>query len=131
MRGSVSGGLATMGCALPYATGAKFAHPDRPVVALVGDGAMQMNGLEPDRVRSAWEQALAADRPCVLEFVTDASIPPIPPHATPEQAEKTAQALLRDDPDAWGVLKEGIKSKAQEFLPGRRRGGPERGRRGG
>jgi pyruvate dehydrogenase (quinone) len=45
MRGSLSGTLATMGCAVPYAIGAKFAHPDRPVVALVGDGAMQMNGL--------------------------------------------------------------------------------------
>lgn len=45
MRGSVSGTLATMGCAVPYAVGAKFAHPDRPVIALVGDGAMQMNGL--------------------------------------------------------------------------------------
>lgn len=44
-RGSVSGTLATMGCAVPYAIGAKFAAPDRPVVALVGDGAMQMNGL--------------------------------------------------------------------------------------
>ncbi|MBE2998286.1 thiamine pyrophosphate-requiring protein [Nocardiopsis sp. HNM0947] len=45
MRGSLSGTLATMGCAVPYAIGAKFAHPDRPVIALVGDGAMQMNGL--------------------------------------------------------------------------------------
>lgn len=45
MRGSVSGTLATMGCAVPYAIGAKFAAPDRPVIALVGDGAMQMNGL--------------------------------------------------------------------------------------
>jgi len=45
MRGSLSGTLATMGCGVPYAIGAKFAHPDRPVVALVGDGAMQMNGL--------------------------------------------------------------------------------------
>ena len=45
MMGSVSGTLATMGCAVPYAIGAKFAHPDRPVVAIVGDGAMQMNGL--------------------------------------------------------------------------------------
>ncbi|MFB9660126.1 thiamine pyrophosphate-requiring protein [Glycomyces mayteni] len=45
MRCSLSGTLATMGCAVPYAIGAKFAHPDRPVVALVGDGAMQMNGL--------------------------------------------------------------------------------------
>ena len=33
-----------MGCGVPYAIGAKFAHPDRPVIALVGDGAMQMNG---------------------------------------------------------------------------------------
>ncbi|WP_309115312.1 thiamine pyrophosphate-requiring protein [Saccharothrix sp.] len=45
MRGSLSGTLATMGAGVPYAIGAKFAHPDRPVVALVGDGAMQMNGL--------------------------------------------------------------------------------------
>ena len=42
--GSLSGGLASMGAAVPYAIAAKFAHPDRPVVALVGDGAMQMNG---------------------------------------------------------------------------------------
>ncbi|WP_062434612.1 thiamine pyrophosphate-requiring protein [Herbidospora daliensis] len=45
MRGSLSGTLATMGPGVPYAIGAKFAHPGRPVVALVGDGAMQMNGL--------------------------------------------------------------------------------------
>ena len=45
MRGSLSGTLATMGCGVPYAIGAKFAHPDRPVIALVGDGAMQMNGM--------------------------------------------------------------------------------------
>jgi pyruvate dehydrogenase (quinone) len=45
MRASLSGNLATMGCGVPYAIGAKFAHPDRPVLALVGDGAMQMNGM--------------------------------------------------------------------------------------
>jgi pyruvate dehydrogenase (quinone) len=45
MKASLSGTLATMGCGVPYAIGAKFAHPDRPVIALVGDGAMQMNGL--------------------------------------------------------------------------------------
>jgi pyruvate dehydrogenase (quinone) len=45
MSGSLSGGLATMGCAVPYAIAAKFAHPGRPVIALVGDGAMQMNGI--------------------------------------------------------------------------------------
>ncbi len=45
MMASLSGGLATMGPGLPYAAAAKFCHPDRPVVACVGDGAMQMNGI--------------------------------------------------------------------------------------
>src|SRR5437660_10788671 len=45
MMGSLSGTLATMGPGVPYAIAAKFAHPDRPVFALVGDGAFQMNGM--------------------------------------------------------------------------------------
>jgi pyruvate dehydrogenase (quinone) len=45
MMGSLSGTLATMGAGMPYAIGAKFAHPRRPVFALMGDGAMQMNGI--------------------------------------------------------------------------------------
>jgi pyruvate dehydrogenase (quinone) len=45
MKAAISGTLATMGCAVPYALGAKFAHPDRTVVAAVGDGAMQMIGM--------------------------------------------------------------------------------------
>jgi pyruvate dehydrogenase (quinone) len=45
MEISLSGNLATMGPGVPYAIAAKFAHPDRPAIALVGDGAMQMNGL--------------------------------------------------------------------------------------
>jgi pyruvate dehydrogenase (quinone) len=45
MMASLSGTLASMGAGVPYAIAAKFAHPDRPVIALVGDGAMQMNGL--------------------------------------------------------------------------------------
>ncbi|GGM46405.1 thiamine pyrophosphate-requiring protein [Longimycelium tulufanense] len=188
MRGSLSGTLATMGCGMPYATAAKFAHPDRPVFALVGDGAMQMNGLnelltiemywqewrdrrlvvgvlnngdlnqvtwelramggspqflpsqrlpefpyasfaesiglhgirvdKPDTVRGAWEEALRCDRPCVVEFLTDPNIPPIPPHATWEQMEKTAAALLKGDPEAWNILKQGTKVKMQEMLPG-------------
>ncbi|MCH7231326.1 thiamine pyrophosphate-requiring protein [Glycomyces sp. L485] len=59
MRGSLSGTLATMGSAVPYAIGAKFAYPMRPAVALVGDGAMQMNGLAElitiERYRELWE----------------------------------------------------------------------------
>jgi pyruvate dehydrogenase (quinone) len=45
MMASLSGGLATMGPAVPYAIAAKFAHPERHVIAIAGDGAMQMNGL--------------------------------------------------------------------------------------
>jgi pyruvate dehydrogenase (quinone) len=45
MRGALSGTLATMGPALPYALAAKFVHPDRPGIAVEGDGAMQMNGI--------------------------------------------------------------------------------------
>lgn len=44
MKGSLSGGLATMGSAVPYAIAAKFAFPDRVPIACTGDGAMQMNG---------------------------------------------------------------------------------------
>ncbi|MGJ7908081.1 thiamine pyrophosphate-requiring protein [Actinopolyspora sp. H202] len=189
IRGSLSGTLATMGPGMPYATGAKFAHPDRPVFALVGDGAMQMNGInelitmahywpewqdprvvvgvlnnsdlnqvtwelralsgspqflpsqqlpefgyarfaellglrgvrieQPGDVRSAWQQAVRADRPCLLEFVTDPAVPPIPPEANWDQMENVAEAMLRGDPDAWSVVKEGVKSKAQEFIPHR------------
>jgi pyruvate dehydrogenase (quinone) len=191
MRASLSGTLATMGPGIPYATGAKFADPDRPVIALVGDGAMQMNGLnelitlahywqewrdprvvvavlnngdlnqvtwelramsgapqfipsqripdvgyaaiaeqlglraakidDPEQVGDAWRQALAADRPCVLEFVTDPTVPPIPPRADLDQLEKVTSSLLKGDPEAWSVVREGVKSKAQEYLPGGRR----------
>ncbi|WP_129843241.1 thiamine pyrophosphate-requiring protein [Streptomyces sp. RFCAC02] len=188
MRGSVSGTLATMGCAVPYAIGAKFAHPDRPVVALVGDGAMQMNGMaelitaaryherwqdprlvvgvwnnrdlnqvtwemramsgapqfqpsqelpdvsvaafarsiglhgvrveKPEDVTEAWREALAADRPAVVEFLTDPSVPPIPPSATWEQMESTAKALLKGDPERGAIIARGVKTKLQEYLAG-------------
>jgi len=188
VRGSLSGTLATMGPGVPYGIGAKFAHPDRPVIVFAGDGAMQMNGLaelitikrywrrwsdprlvvavlhnndlnqvtwemrslqgapkfpdsqtipdvdyggfattlglaghavtDPDHLADAWKTALAADRPTVLDVHTDPDVPPIPPHATFEQMKDTAEALIRGDENRWGVVKEGIKTKVQEFLPG-------------
>ncbi|WP_250481040.1 thiamine pyrophosphate-requiring protein [Caballeronia sp. GAOx1] len=57
MMCSLSGGLASMGAAVPYAISAKFAHPERPVIALVGDGAMQMNNMaELITVAKYWKQ---------------------------------------------------------------------------
>jgi pyruvate dehydrogenase (quinone) len=73
---------------------------------------------EPGGVASAWDQALSADRPTVLDLHTDPNIPPIPPHATFEQMKDAATALLKGDPDRWGVIKEGLKTKAREIFPG-------------
>lgn len=148
VRGSLSGTLATMGPGVPYAIGAKWAHPDRPGIAFVGDGAMQMNGMnelitiarywrqwadprlvvvvlhnndlnqvtwemramegspkfaesqtlpdvdyarfargldlrgdnieDPAQIASAWDRALSADRPTVLDVRCDPDVPPIP-----------------------------------------------------
>jgi pyruvate dehydrogenase (quinone) len=187
-RGSLSGTLATMGPGVPYAIGAKWAHPDRPSIALVGDGAMQMNGLAelitikhywqqwtdprlivailhnddlnqvtwemramegapkfaasqtlPDvdyagfarslglgginveratDVGKAWDDALGADRPTVLDIRCDPDVPPIPPHATFEQAKAAGLAVLHGDEDRWGFVKQGLKQKVQQYLPG-------------
>ena len=75
---------------------------------------------KPEEVGPAWDRALAADRPVVLDVRTDPSVPPIPPHATFEQAMDTAKALLHGDENARSVVVEGIKTKVQEFLPGSR-----------
>src|SRR5260370_33037290 len=57
MRGSLSGNLATMGPGVPYGIGAKFGHPDRPVIVFAGGGAMQMNGLaELITIKHYWEE---------------------------------------------------------------------------
>jgi pyruvate dehydrogenase (quinone) len=73
----------------------------------------------PEDVGPAWERALAADRPTVLDFRVDPNVPPIPPHATFEQALNSAKAVLKGDSESWGFIKEGLKTKAQEFMPHR------------
>jgi pyruvate dehydrogenase (quinone) len=192
IRGSLSGTLATMGPGVPYVIGAKWAHPDRPAIALVGDGAMQMNGMaelitiahywqqwsdprlvvailhnndlnqvtwemramesspkfaasqtlpdvdfgafarglglhgvnidDPAAIGPAWETAFGADRPTVLDIRCDPNVPPIPPHATFEQVRSVAGAVLHGDEDTWGFVKQGIKQKAQQYLPGSKDG---------
>jgi pyruvate dehydrogenase (quinone) len=72
---------------------------------------------KPDDLGPAWDRALAADRPTVLDVRTDPSVPPIPPHATFEQAKDTVKAILGGDENARSVVVEGLKTKVQEFLP--------------
>jgi pyruvate dehydrogenase (quinone) len=74
---------------------------------------------KPEQVGPAWERALAADRPTVLDFRVDPDVPPIPPHATFEQAKDLAKALLHGDPNSLGIVKEGLLAKAREVLPGK------------
>lgn len=56
-KGSLAGLLLSMGGGMPYAIGAKMANPDRPLLAMIGDGAMQMNGInELITVKRYWER---------------------------------------------------------------------------
>jgi len=67
MMASLSGKLATMGSGVPYAIAAKMAYPDRPVLAIVGDGAMQMNGnAELITVKQYWKDW---KNPCFVVMV--------------------------------------------------------------
>lgn len=74
---------------------------------------------DPDQISSAWDQALAADRPTVLDVHCDPNIPPVPPHATFDQMKAAATSVLKGDEDAFGLIREGIKVKVQEFIPHR------------
>ena len=179
MMASLSGTLATMCCGVPYATAAKFCFPDRVAIAFVGDGAMQMLGINglitiakywrewadprlivvvlnnrdlnmvtwelralggspkieetqnvpdfsyaqfakmlelggvristPDQVGPAWEAALSAHRPFVIDAVVDASVLAVPPHVTMEQTKNYLAAILKGDREAaktaWQSLK--------------------------
>ncbi|MFM0715461.1 thiamine pyrophosphate-requiring protein [Paraburkholderia strydomiana] len=191
MMCSLSGGLASMGAAVPYAIAAKFAHPQRPVIAIVGDGAMQMNNMaelitvakywkqwknprwicmvlnnedlnqvtweqramegdpkyeasqqipnvpyhrfaeliglrglyadDDEKLGGLWDEALASDRPVVLEVKSDPNVPPLPPHVTLAQAKAFASTLFEGDPDEGSVLVETAKQVLGAVLPGSQR----------
>jgi pyruvate dehydrogenase (quinone) len=84
-----------------------------------GLGFQAINVDKPDQIADAWDRALSADRPTVLDVRVDANVPPIPPHATFEQMKSSAEAILQGDENRWGVIREGMKTKLQEFLPHR------------
>ncbi len=187
MMGSLSGGLASLGAATPYAMAAKMAFPDRVVIAFIGDGAMQMNGLnvmitiskywkewsdprlivmvlnnrdlnqvtweeriqlgdgktpatqtipdfpyhkyagllglkgifvdDPEKLGAAWDEALAADRPVILECYTDPNVPPLPPHITLKDA-KNFMTMMGSEPELGSVLKESARQVLAGVLPG-------------
>ena len=64
----------------------------------------------------AWAEALASDRPCVLEVKVDPEVPPLPPHITREQAQKMTKAMLSGDPEFTGVMEKSLRGKLAEFL---------------
>jgi pyruvate dehydrogenase (quinone) len=71
----------------------------------------------------AWQEALAAGSPVVLEVKVDPEIPPLPPHITRIQAEEMAKAMVKGDPERIGVMEKSLLGKLQEVresLPGRR-----------
>ena len=72
-------------------------------------------------VGPAWEQALAAERPVLLEFRTDPDVPPLPPHISLEQAKQFASTLLQGDPDQRGILAQTAKQLFGALLPGKRK----------
>jgi pyruvate dehydrogenase (quinone) len=92
--------------------------PDVDYAAVAATFGLQTITIgKPGQIGPAWDQALSADRPTLLDVHTDPDIPPIPPHATFEQAKDAAEAMLKGDENRWGVIKEGVKTKVQEFLP--------------
>jgi pyruvate dehydrogenase (quinone) len=185
MRTALSGTLATMCPGVPYAFAAKVAYPDRPVIAALGDGAMQMLGINalidianrweewpnkqlvvlvlhnddlnqvtweqrvlagdpklqasqqipdfpyadyarslglhgirvdsPDQVADAWDEALDAGRPVLLEAITDPEVPPLPPHIKLEQATSIAKALAKGDPHGGRIISQSLKGKLKEL----------------
>ena len=191
MMASLSGNLATMGPGVPYAIAAKFCFPNRPAIALVGDGAMQMNGINglitiakyweswsdprmvilvlhnndlnqvtwemralngnprydasqdvpdfayadyakslglggirverPEEIAPAWDMALNADKPVVIDAITDPEVPPLPPHITFDQAEALLSSMVKGDDSAFHFAKQAAKDLVEGVLPGRGR----------
>ena len=77
----------------------------------------------PGRLASAWEEALSADRPVVLEVKTDPNVPPLPPHITLAQAKAFTSTLMKGDPEQGSMLLDTAKEVLSSVLPGHRSSG--------
>jgi len=74
---------------------------------------------DPDAIGAAWDEAIGADTPVLLEAITDPEVPPLPPHITLEEAKYFMESILRGDPDRTTFIKQSLKQKIEEFIPGR------------
>jgi pyruvate dehydrogenase (quinone) len=73
----------------------------------------------PGEIAAAWDEVLAADRPAVLEAVTDPEVPPLPPHITFDQARHFVLAVARGDTGRRAMVEQSLRAKLKEFLPSR------------
>jgi pyruvate dehydrogenase (quinone) len=92
--------------------------PDVPFARyaeLLGLRGIRVDKLE--QIGAAWDQALSADRPVLLEAYTDPNVPTLPPHITFEQASAYATALFKGDPEGGGVIKQTLKDAVAKVLP--------------
>ncbi len=71
----------------------------------------------PEDVGAAWEAALSADRPVILEAMVDPNTFILPPHITLEQMKNMAKTLLKGDPEEMGVIKQTVKAMVDRMLP--------------
>jgi pyruvate dehydrogenase (quinone) len=73
---------------------------------------------DPKNVASALDQAFAADRPVLVEAITDPSVPMLPPHISFEQMKKFTSAIIfGDDTDAKNIIKQTYKEVVDEYFP--------------
>jgi pyruvate dehydrogenase (quinone) len=72
---------------------------------------------DPAQIGDAWDEALNAGKPVLLEAVTDPDVPPLPPHVSAKQAKEYMAALLHRDPDALGVIQSSAKSVWEGLFP--------------
>jgi pyruvate dehydrogenase (quinone) len=73
---------------------------------------------DPDKIGAAWDEALASDRPVILEFYTDPNVPPLPPHITLKDAAHF-MTMMPDEPELGSVLKNSAKELVSTILPGK------------
>lgn len=81
-----------------------------------GLGLATATVTDPENLGVAWDAALSADRPTVLDVHCDPNVPPIPPHATADQALGLMKSALSGDENRWDFIKQGLKTKAAEIF---------------